>query len=149
MKVIRGAELNTDHRLIIGDKCFRKTSRKCRGKRYEKIGTENLRKTNKQEEYKNKMIEKMNELTKEELEDREEWKLEKRWEKIKCSILQVAEEVCGKKKINTGTKRTRWWTEEVKECVKRKKQAWKKYTHRKLDDDHQQYIGNRNEVKRM
>jgi hypothetical protein len=40
--------------------------------------------------------------------------------------MEVAEQTCGNKFVNTKRKKTRWWSETVREAVKRKKEAWEK-----------------------
>lgn len=51
--------------------------------------------------------------------------LKKQWTTIKESILKSAEDVCGKRKVNNIRKGTRWWNEDVKAVIKKKKDAWK------------------------
>lgn len=45
------------------------------------------------------------------------------WESIKTAILDSAKAVCGIKRVGKVQKRTSWWSEEVKEAVKKEKDS--------------------------
>lgn len=77
----------------------------------------------------------------------DKWNIEERWKLLKETLIQTAESLCGKRKINSGKKRTDWWTQEIKDIVKKKKQAWKKFNNTKEENDRRKYIDIRNEVK--
>ena len=44
---------------------------------------------------------------------------------FKDEVLKACDEVCGKKRGSRGNGVTRWWNEEVKEAISRKKEAHK------------------------
>lgn len=123
VKVIRGAELTTDHRLLVIDTRFKKPPRP-KTKRFEVIRLKELLKEEKRIQYAKLVKERMQVRRKDSKEE-----INEMWNELKSVILKSAEEVCGKAVVNTSKtrKRTRWWNEEVKEKVKDKKVAWKRY----------------------
>jgi hypothetical protein len=82
-------------------------------------------------------------------EEYENWNLDDRWTKLKNVIMEVAEQTCGKKWANTKVKKTHWWSETVREAMKRRKEAWEKYTRTRSPLDLENYRTARNEAKRM
>jgi CRISPR/Cas system-associated endonuclease Cas3-HD len=58
--------------------------------------------------------------------------------------MEVAEQTCGKKWVNTKRKKMRWWSETVREAVKRKKEAWEKYMRTRSPLDLENYRTARN-----
>ncbi|XP_039290252.1 craniofacial development protein 2-like [Nilaparvata lugens] len=143
VKVIRGAELATDHKLLVLDTNFsipkaRKT------KAYVKVKVEELRKPGVRDEFSRKMEE---ELTwqNEELERKG---IEDIWNALKTTIKRVAEQACGSRQIKgQGKKRTKWWNDEVKIMVRYKKEAWKRYLQTRTEEDRRAYVEKRNQVK--
>jgi cytochrome c556 len=77
----------------------------------------------------------------------ENWNLDDRCTKLKIVIMEVAEQTCGKKWVNTKRKKTRWWSQTVFEAVKRKKEAWEKYIRMRSPLDLENYRTARNEAK--
>ena len=65
--------------------------------------------------------------------------MEKLWIEYKETVIQGAEETCGHKTICGPSKRTAWWNDEVKQKVKEKKVAWKKYLATKRNEDREDY----------
>lgn len=120
VKVVRGAELSTDHYLLVADMVFT-CGRRRKRTGYQKLRWEQLNDTNLREEYQEKLQEKLG--TNQTWQD----EIEERWLIIKAAILQACEEVCGLKMVKEGTKSTKWWNEEVKAAVADKKHAWKKW----------------------
>lgn len=145
VKVVRGAELSTDHHLLVADTLFvRGRRRKRRG--FNRIKWEELKNEQKKEEYKTKLEEKLREtdttITKQDV-------VEEKWTRIKTSILQACKEVCGEKKIKEGTKSSKWWTTEVQIEIKEKKKAWMKYKRTKDPRDMEDYKIKRNKCRKM
>lgn len=52
------------------------------------------------------------------------------------------------KKIGSKQKRTKWWNDVVKEKIREKKVAWKRYLNSAREEDRQNYIRKRNEAKK-
>jgi aromatic ring-opening dioxygenase LigB subunit len=102
VKVIRGAELSTDHRLLVTDTRFRKGLPE-KTKKYQKLFTEKLKREGTQEEYQKNLDNKLESMTKE--EGYENWNLDDRWTKLKSVKMEVAEQTCGKKWVNTKRKK--------------------------------------------
>jgi hypothetical protein len=49
--------------------------------------------------------------------------VETEWERFKGSLVEAAEEVCGRKKGKKKHKEIPWWTDRIKEAVKKKNKA--------------------------
>lgn len=139
VKVIRGAEIGSDHRLLVAITRIQKF-RKEKSKRYEKIQVKKLSDPENKNLYKELIEQKMSTL---EIED--DMEINDMWQKFKDGIIEVATEVCGKTTMNFKKKCTNWWTEEVKAKVKEKKEAWRKYLRSKEEIDRINYIQKRNE----
>ncbi|KAF2887971.1 hypothetical protein ILUMI_18202 [Ignelater luminosus] len=66
--------------------------------------------------------------------------IEIRCQNFKWRILETAKESCGTAKIgNQEIKRTAWWTEEIKNVIKEKKKAGKKYITGRKPQDYETY----------
>lgn len=142
VKVIRGAELSTGHRLVVADTNIRRPN-KDRARNYKRIKLEVLEDPNRTREYEDTLVQRLEE------NENQQWDLNERWKKFKEVILQTAEEICGTAVVrqNNEQKRTKWWNEEVKRKVKEKKEAWIKYIRTKSNNDRGVYIQKRNEAK--
>lgn len=147
VKVIRGAELHTDHRLVVTDMKI-KPPPKEKSRTYEKIKLEALENLEKREEYERLLTTKLNSLEEREPDDNQR-DINERWKKFKEAIFQTAEKVCGYKRYKIGhlQKRTKWWNDQVKEKIKRKKEAWYSFKRTNTEEDKQLYIQKRNEAK--
>jgi uncharacterized protein (DUF342 family) len=53
--------------------------------------------------------------------------VETEWERFKGSLVEAAAEVCGRKKGKKKHKETPWWTDGIKEAVKKKNKAWREW----------------------
>ena len=77
------------------------------------------------------------------------------FEMFAAAVNSVAEEVCGVKKIKGNrNKGSAWWTNEVKQAVERKREAYVKWNEKNVPAEirrvrRQEYIDRRNEVKRI
>ncbi|XP_039278742.1 uncharacterized protein LOC120350237 [Nilaparvata lugens] len=143
VKVIRGAELSTDHKLLMIDTKFALPKAR-KSKTYVKVETEELRKPERRDMFERKMEEELI-WGEEELAGKG---IEEIWHALKITIIRVGKEVCGCRRIKgTGNKCTKWWNEEVKARIKEKKEAWRKYVRTKNDDDRQTYVEKRNRAK--
>ena len=123
VKVIRGAEASTDHRLLVADTRIRNNKKRGKNKEYERLKIEELREPNNRKKYEETIGERLRCMQ----EFQEEDNIDEMWRKIKETIMKAAEEICGKKRVNTGKKSTKWWNEELKQIVKEKKDSRKKF----------------------
>ena len=119
VKVIRGAEIGTDHRLLVAIIRIQRFRRE-KSKRYEKIQVKRLSDSEKKKQYQELIEQRMNTLKIE-----EDMEINDMWQKFKDGVTETAIEVCGKVTINFKKKSTNWWTDEIKIKVKEKKEAWK------------------------
>ena len=143
VKVIRGAEASTDHRLLVADTRIRNNKKRGKNKEYERLKIEELREPNNRKKYEETIGERLRCMQ----EFQEEDNIDEMWRKIKETIMKAAEEICGKKRVNTGKKSTKWWNEELKQIVKEKKDSWKKFLRTGHMEDYTEYIHKRNEAK--
>jgi hypothetical protein len=145
VEVIRGAELSTDYRQLVTDTRFRKGIPE-KTKTYQKLFTGKLRRERTQKNYQRNLENKLESVT---IDGRyENCNVDDRWTKLKSVIMEVAEQTCGKKCVNTKRKIPRWWSETVREAVKRKKEAWEKYMKTRSPLDLENYRTARNEARR-
>ena len=61
------------------------------------------------------------------------------WNEFKRDILEVAEVVCGRKRVKK-EKRTTWWSKEVKMAVKIKKETYKRWLQVKSAEAKEEYL---------
>ena len=74
----------------------------------------------------------------------------KAWSKLKEDLVGASSSVCGVvKRRHGGEKRSRWWNEEVKLAVKRKKLLCKRFLDTGTDEAKRQYNEAKTEAKRM
>lgn len=139
VKVIRGAEMSTDHRLLIVDTRFRNIKRQ-RNKKYQQIKISELTKDDKRQEYERLVTQKLEQF-------KEEEDLNVMWTKFKDTLLESATRICGRITVNTKRKSTPWWNNEVKEKVREKKEAWKVAVRTQRVEDRAEYVRLRNEAK--
>ncbi|XP_039284960.1 uncharacterized protein LOC120351472 [Nilaparvata lugens] len=144
VKVIRGAELDTDHRLLVADTGFveRKDGRQ---KAYMRIKHEELRSRENRERYQTELSARIENW---QTQEERYTDVDKFWSDLKEAVTGAAKEVCGERKVGKFKKRTRWWSEEVKRKVKEKKKAYKKYMISKRQEDFRKYVEKRNDAKR-
>ncbi|XP_030766848.1 uncharacterized protein LOC115890687 [Sitophilus oryzae] len=77
----------------------------------------------------------------------DQMRVEDLWTLFKTSILITAEEVCGISRDNKTRKQTAWWSKNLKEQVKCKKQRWKEYLQDSTEQSYNLYKEQRNKVK--
>ncbi|XP_076063403.1 uncharacterized protein LOC143038269 [Oratosquilla oratoria] len=73
--------------------------------------------------------------------------LEIEWENLKSKGIEGAKQVIHTKKI--GGKKTIWWTEDVKEAIKRKNTSFRKWMQRRNMNTRTAYVEARNEAERI
>jgi hypothetical protein len=143
VKVIRGAELSTDHHLLVADTIFPRERRR-RRTTFQRIKHEKLKNEQTREHYQRLLEAKLNEplIEQEDMEDK--------WRRLKGAVLAAAEETCGLKTVREGMKSTRWWNErEVALAVREKKEAWREWKRSRSQTTRETYITKRNVCKEV
>ena len=138
VKVNRGAELDTDHYLLVLTCRLKLRHKKTKTQIYTKIKTKRLENEESRKDYENLVTEKLEQRT-------QTNSSEDNWNIFKNIIIESAEEICGRRKVGNKKNRTPWWNDTVKEAVSQKKKAWKKYLRTNLEEDLQIYKTKRNE----
>lgn len=150
VKVKRGPEIGSDHYLVVAKvKALniydnKKEIDKGRGIAFETIRTYRL----KEEKVATKYEKQINKQLKQK-EDIEQKDVQQLWIEMKNIMLQAARSACGINRNNSKKKQTAWWTNEIKEQVKEKKIAWKKYLSSRSNEDYETYKRKRKTVKTM
>ncbi|CAF1534892.1 unnamed protein product [Adineta ricciae] len=147
VRVKRGAELSTDHHLVV---CIvqlttntpkQRTQAKnlCRIK-WEALGDAEIK-----EKFAKTVDQKYSQLPTYEGDSELEWLL------FRTAILGAAADTCGVKRIGStnGQKRTAWWTEEIRKVVNQKKAAYKKWIQQPTSNNWQNYKQIRENVKKV
>ena len=144
VRVKRGAEIFSDHFMVVGkfnlSLKFRTKTHK-EPKKY-KLKVEGLRNKETKDFYQGQINSKLDRLIPTTNED-----IESLWTIYKRVITESANEACERKMIGGQNKRTAWWNNEVKQKVKAKKVAWKKYLASQKSTDLDLYKTKRKEVK--
>ncbi|CAK1580622.1 unnamed protein product, partial [Parnassius mnemosyne] len=133
-RMFRGADLGTDHYLVITR--FRGLFA---GWRYRTAVTEpqsvcrirswKLQEADSRDKYHARVAEKLDTI-----DGRKEC-VERTWQNLRDGMVSAAEEVCGTIKRGSSKRRDAWWNDEVKEAVKKKKKAWLDYLASSNDKD--------------
>ena len=139
-RVVPGEAVVTQHRLV----CMRFKTGRVKPRRpivKERIKTWVLRKEGKKVEYQNKARDDY---------ARQDGSVNEKWNNIKCTLMQAAEEVCGKTKGGRmgERKETWWWNEEVQEKIKAKKAAFKEWQRTREESKKEEYKVRKGEAKR-
>ena len=148
VRVVRGAEIGSDHHLVL-----LKISKMNRGGRHRKveesvrIRTDRLKDRCIRLKFEKRLKQKMS-IRGQRVSHREE-SSEEVWAEFKEGILSTAVEVCGVRRHNGQRKRTRWWNEEVKEAVRKKKVAYMMWLQRKTLEAKDEYHRAKKEAKRV
>lgn len=140
-RVKRGAEIFSDHRLLVSKLRFRPPT-KFKNKKRTKILISKLRNQLEREQYGKDLKNNISNMP-----WQDETTIEEKWNIYKNLILTSAEKICGRAVIGGGQKSTPWWTDTVRNVVKQKKEAWKKYLNSKRDEDKNIYLQRRDEAK--
>ena len=134
VRVIRGAEIGSDHHLVLmkmkvrGRKLTKKTEKKSR------LRIDRLQTKEGKLKYCATLNHKMREAKCVNGDD-----VEAAWNEFKRDVLEVAEVVCGRKKVRK-EKRTTWWSKEVELAVKSKKEAYKRWLQVKSTEAKEEYL---------
>uniref|UniRef100_A0A671WJG1 Reverse transcriptase domain-containing protein n=1 Tax=Sparus aurata TaxID=8175 RepID=A0A671WJG1_SPAAU len=123
-RVKRGAELSTDHHLVVSWIRWRgrKLDRPGRPKRIVRVCWERLAEPSAREIFNSHLRESFDQIP------REAGDIESEWTMFSTSIVDAAVRSCGRKVSGAcrgGNPRTRWWTPEVRVAVKLKKESYR------------------------
>uniref|UniRef100_A0A671V1W2 Reverse transcriptase domain-containing protein n=1 Tax=Sparus aurata TaxID=8175 RepID=A0A671V1W2_SPAAU len=123
-RVKRGAELSTDHHLVVSQICWqgRKLDRPGRPKRIVRVCWERLAEPSIREIFNSHLRESFCQIP------REAGDIESERTMFSTSIVGTAVRSCGRKvsgACHGGNPRTRWWTPEVRDVVKLKKESYR------------------------
>ena len=144
VKVVRGAEIGSDHYLVLLKMSKNSMVERSRAvSKNVRIRTDRLKDKRVRLEFKLRLQQKMNTTG-----HREE-SMEEVWAKFKEGVLSAAVEVCGVRQQKGQRKRMRWWNDEVKEAVKKKKVAYLKWLQRNTQEAKDEYHRAKKEAKRV
>uniref|UniRef100_A0A671VTV6 Reverse transcriptase domain-containing protein n=1 Tax=Sparus aurata TaxID=8175 RepID=A0A671VTV6_SPAAU len=123
-RVKRGAELSTDHHLVVSWIRWRgrKLDRPGRPKRIVRVCWERLAEPSAREIFNSHLRESFDQIL------REAGDIESEWTMFSTSIVDAAVRSCGRKVSGAcrgGNPRTRWWTPEIRVAVKLKKESYR------------------------
>jgi hypothetical protein len=151
VKVKRGFEIGSDHYLLVAtirderSEDFRK-----RAVNKIKIDNEIIRSYKLKEK---EIADRYEEIVGGELEEvqgnTDNMGLEELWRIFKETILEAAKRVCGKSRRNKFKKQTAWWSEEIKQQVKTKKEKWQAYISNQTESNYEAYKEARIKTKRL
>ena len=83
----------------------------------------------------------------------EEWKgmetesVEMEWDKMNAAVKEVAEGVCGMKRVGRGKKGTDWWNDELERLCKEKRSKFEQWLESKTVESRREYVRCRNRVR--
>ena len=125
-RVKRGAELSTDHHLVVS--CLRwwgrMPVRPGRPKRIVRVCWERLAESPVRRSFNSHLRSNFNHVP------REVGDIESEWTMFRASIAEAADRCCGRKVVGAcrgGNPRTRWWTPAVRDAVKLKKESYRAF----------------------
>lgn len=151
VKVKRGPEIDSDHYLVVA-KARLVTERQGSyiektqpGKVNKVIKTYKLQET----ETANQFRENVERKIEDEPKQWEAMNLEQLWSHFKEIVLTTAKETCGTIVIHKNKKQTKWWSQDIKDEVKIKKEKWKLYLNQKSQESYDEYKQQRIKVKEM
>jgi endonuclease/exonuclease/phosphatase family metal-dependent hydrolase len=144
VRALTSANVGTDHHLILCKLKMAKPPKKLTSPKYiEKYNLEALDVKNTHSIYQNTISHKIanNQI-------KEENNVEEAWSKIRKNIDDAAEEILGKRKINTNAvnRKTPWFTDEVKQLAEEKRKSYLSYRSSPTTAEYKKYVQVRNRV---
>ena len=147
LRAKRGAELSTDHHLVVATfRCNAREPVRRRGKIATRVRWEALREQEVREKMADGIALKFGAIPEAVADVETEWRL------LKEAILGTAVEVCGLKRVGVahgGNKRTPWWNQEVQKAVGEKKVLFKLWIANKTPDTRKRYEEARRAASKM
>ena len=143
--VVRGAGGGiSDHYLVVTKLKVtkRRKWRRNQGKGKKVLNVGKLRREEEAKEYEERMKERW-----EEWREMEVGEVEGEWEKLKVTLKEVAEEVCGLRGVGRGRKGTNWWNGELEQLRKEKIRKFKIMLASKTEESREEYKRSRNKMK--
>ena len=148
MKVVRGAEVGSDHYLVLMKIQMRIIERReCTGNvRKGRIRVWKLKNAGVRRVYQNAMVRRSREVK----YAIQQGSVEEGWKVVKECMLDSAAKACGIEKSRNGRmKRTRWWNDEVQCAVRRKKMMYKQMLDVGTEEARQRYTEAKAEARRV
>ena len=125
VRVKRGAELATDHHLVVStlDLSSNEPLRKIKPKNNHRIKWEALPEEETRQNFEKKIDQRYSQLSPTATD------IESKWNTFKTTLINVATTTCGVKCVGTQfrQKKTAWWNEEVRKIIGEKKKAYHKW----------------------
>lgn len=147
VRVKRGAELATDHHLVISvlELSMNAPARRIKSKQNFRIRWEALADKETSQKFVSIIEERHSQLPEIEADIESEWNL------FKTALIDAATITCGLKRIGIqpGQKKTAWWTKEIPKVVREKKIAYQKWIQQQTAKNWQNYKQMREEVKKI
>jgi len=134
VRVIRGAEVGSDHHLLLMKMKVRGRKQAKKEEKKSQLRSGRLQTKEGRLKYYIRLNNKMKEAKCVNGDN-----VEAAWNEFKSAVLEVAEVVCGRKKCRK-EKRTSWWSKEVEQAVKSKKEAYKRWLQVKSADAKEEYL---------
>ena len=75
--------------------------------------------------------------------------VDRMWEEFKRSLLGTVEDVCGRRKYQSGKKRTGWWNKEVEAAIRKKRMAYKRWLQVKTEEAGEMYLEAKKKAKQV
>lgn len=73
--------------------------------------------------------------------------VEMEWDRMKAVMKEVAEGVCGMKRVGRGKKGTDWWNDELERLCKEKRSKFEQWLESKTVESRREYVRCRNRVR--
>ncbi|CAF3498112.1 unnamed protein product, partial [Rotaria sp. Silwood2] len=147
VRVKRGAELSTDHHLVVSilELSAKDPARRIKPKKTFRIRWEALANEETSQKFASKVDQRYAQLSPTETDIESEWKL------FKTALVDAATTTCGMKRvgIQPGQKKTAWWSEEIRNVIREKKIAYHKWIQRQTTESWQNYKQIREKVKKI
>ena len=146
-KVVRGAEIGSDHYLVLLKLTRRPHIRQeVRRSDHRRLHLNRWKLKEKEAQWRFRM------KLERRLDRARYWEgsnVEEVWGEFKKNVMETAAEVCGTKQYRNAQKRTRWWNEEVKQAIKNKKVAYLKWLQQQTSEAKERYQEAKKEAKRV